>query len=131
MQRTSCLLLSMVVLGGVMSLASGASQSLLPRDKFVIFAREEGSGGWNDMTSVAWELDLSGSEPVFERKHVFGKSSWAPMLFFWNSAPSMKSFVRIQLDDSHQPNHYRARLYKIDYADWSAKLILEGGTLPI
>jgi hypothetical protein len=99
------------------------------KEKFVIFVREEGTGGWDDMTSTAWEFDPSRPDALIERKHVFAKSHWSLSLFFLDSGPDLKSLVRIQINDSARPDGFFVRLYKVNYTDWSAKLILEANQI--
>ena len=119
------LLAIMATLQAGCSFAISSPSSSSESERFIIFAREEGSGGWDGMTSAVWEFNPSKPEQPFVRKHVFAKSHWSPALCFPDAAPALEEWVRVQINDVRRPNGFFVRLYKVDYTDWSTSLILE------
>jgi hypothetical protein len=128
MHRTYLLVVT-ALFCGIGPRAFCSSEGSAANERFVIFAREEGTGGWDDMTSTAWEFDPSRPDAIIERKHVYAKCHWAPSLFFFDSEPQMKPLIRIQIDDTARPNGFFVRLYEVDYKNWSTKLILEANQI--
>ncbi|MCA9286394.1 MAG: hypothetical protein KDA22_14305 [Phycisphaerales bacterium] len=102
-----------------------AEQAALPKDAFLVFAREfVGPGPW-DLVASIWEIRLEGEGSVVPRVR-FEPSSWAPNLLCDQSASRHPDLVRLQVNAEGAPRGYRVNLYRIDYRTWMVHTLWRG-----